>query len=255
MENTTRNGTTATATNNDAVSLTLLLGVSFYAGSHIIVGDHLRHGKMETKNAAVSASSFLLQNYPQIMIINKTPFDVRPLSRQDPSLEYSHVGYLHNKWEDCSSRDFMRYFDDPGIMAGQRWDPASSWRGMCLVNKIVAVLTIPGGSGFLQCTNYEYEHDDYEKWHFGPFKVVRHNENGTITYEKPPQNVMPPRRKSRAQGPNQLVTAKKEAGTTNSVCYIRMGGGDGCCVRSSWQSQECEPEKTHGHNSNYNYQT
>ena len=225
MENTTRNGTTATAANNDhdwkqkkgygpivvAVSLTLLLGVSFYAGS----------GKIETKNAAVSASSFLLQNYPRVTIVNDTPYDVRPLSRQNPSLQYTHVGYLldFRYQNSLGMRNvcWSDHFDDPGIKAGQRW-MASSSRGTCLVNKVVAVLSLPDGRGVLQCTNYEYEHDD--------------SETGVNT-----------------------GTEETTGGTAKSIFYIRMGGGDGCCVRGSWQSPRCAPKQTYVHNPDYNYKT
>ena len=67
MENTALNGT-ATKDHEDwkkkkgfgpiivAASLTFLLGLSFYAGSHI-VGGNLRHGEMGTANAAASSSS------------------------------------------------------------------------------------------------------------------------------------------------------------------------------------------------------
>ena len=126
-----------------------------------------------------------------VTVVNDTPYDVRPLSRQNPSLQYTHVGYLldFRYQNSLGMRNvcWSDHFDDPGIKAGQRW-MASSSRGTCLVNKVVAVLSLPDGRGVLQCTNYEYEHDDYEKWHFGPYKVVRHNENGTITYEKEPFN-------------------------------------------------------------------
>ena len=89
---------------------------------------------------------------------------MRPLRRQNPSLEYTHVGYLLKIPSHYSLDDdwcWSDRFDDPGIKAGQRW-MASSSRGTCLENKIVAVLTLPDGRGVLQCTNYEYEHDDSE---------------------------------------------------------------------------------------------
>ena len=72
---------------------------------------------------------------------------------------------------------------------------------LCLVNKVVAVLTLPDGHGVLQCTNYE------------------------------------------------------DSGTSNYRYHIYMGGGDGCCVRSSFQDRLCEPEQTHVRNPNYDYST
>ena len=84
-----------------------------------------------------------------VTVINNTPYDVRPLSQQNESLEYTRVGY-----DGCTSD----YFDDPGIKAGQKWT-SSSRRGLCLVTKIVAVLTLPDGRGVLQCTNYESSAD------------------------------------------------------------------------------------------------
>ena len=43
------------------------------------------------------------------------------------------------------------------------------------------------------------------------------------------------------------------SGTSYPTFYVTMGGGDGCCVRSSSQSGECGPEQTYVHNPNYNY--
>ena len=129
-----------------------------------------------------------------VTVINDTPYDVSPLSRQNESLEYTQrVGY-----DGCTSD----YFDDPGIKARKEWTSPSR-RGLCLVTKIVAVLTLPDGRGVLQCTNYESSADSVF--------------------------------------------------TAHSIYDIRMGGGDGCCVRSSSQSGECGPEQTYVHNPNYNY--
>ena len=129
-----------------------------------------------------------------VTVINDTPYDVSPLSRQNESLEYTQrVGY-----DGCTSD----YFDDPGIKARKEWTSPSR-RGLCLVTKIVAVLTLPDGRGVLQCTNYESSADSVF--------------------------------------------------TAHSIYDIRMGGGDGCCVRSSSQSGKCGPEQTYVHNPNYNY--
>ena len=156
-----------------------------------------------------------------VTVVNDTPYDVRPLSRQNPSLQYTHVGYLldFRYQNSLGMRNvcWSDHFDDPGIKAGQRW-MASSSRGTCLVNKVVAVLSLPDGRGDLQCTNYEYEQDDFK--------------TGVNT-----------------------GTEETTGGTAKSIFYIRMGGGDGCCVRGSWQSPRCAPKQTYVHNPDYNYKT
>ena len=177
-------------------------------------------------------------SYPRVTIVNDTPYDVRPYNKrytvryslvgyvqnpekpykyslksgwglEDDTLEYTDVGHTRN------SRCYSDLFDDPGIKAGQRWIPSRS-RGTCLVNKVVAVLSLPDGRGVLQCTNYEYEHDV--------------SETGSETG-------------------NDKVTG----GTAKSIFYVRMGGGDGCCVLGSWQRPRCAPKQTFVRNPDYNY--
>ena len=93
------------------------------------------------------------------------------------------------------------HLDDRGIKAGQKWTSSTSRGRLCLVTKVVAVLTLSDGRGILRCTNYE------------------------------------------------------DSGTSNYMYHIYMGGGDGCCVRSSFQHRLCEPQQTHVRNPNYDYST
>ena len=54
----------------------------------------------------------------------------------------------------------------------------------------------------------------------------------------------------------QCTNYDDEPGTADSGFYIRMGGGDGCCVQKhtrSLQGRECGPEQTYVHNPDYNY--
>ena len=210
-----------------------IIGMMMLAG--VVVATLLRDfsaGPARTGQSILGRS----RSYPRVTIVNDTPYDVRPFSCQNPCLEYTpHVRYhldfrspnpldhgahtLHTIFgqKKISAGDlcWSDRFDDPGIKAGQRW-VASSSRGMCLVNEVVAVLTLPDGRGDLQCTNYEYEQDDFK--------------TGVNT-----------------------GTEETTGGTAKSIFYIRMGGGDGCCVLGSWQSPRCSPKQTYVHNPDYSY--
>ena len=152
------------------------------------------------------------KNYHKVMVINQTPYDVQPRSRLNPSRQYTHVGYLDSFYCFQSSH----YLDDPGFLAGQTWTAPS--RGSCLVNKIVAVLSLPDGRGVLQCTNYVAEY------------------------------------------PADTVFSKYDPVTADSVFYIQMGGGDGCCVQKhtrmrGLQRPECGSKQTEQRNPDYDYNT
>ena len=152
------------------------------------------------------------KNYHKVMVINQTPYDVQPRSRLNPSRQYTHVGYLDSFYCFQSSH----YLDDPGFLAGQTWTAPS--RGSCLVNKIVAVLSLPDGRGVLQCTNYVAEY------------------------------------------PADTVFYKYDPVTADSVFYIQMGGGDGCCVQKhtrmrGLQRPECGSKQTEQRNPDYDYNT
>ena len=94
---------------------------------------------------------FVGRNEP-VTVLNRTPYPVRPLSRENSLLAYPNVGYLldypHVGYKGGCVED---QFDDPGIKAGYQW--TSSTGSSCLVNKIVAVLELPAGRGVLTCTN------------------------------------------------------------------------------------------------------
>ena len=93
--------------------------------------------------------SVLLQLYPYVTITNKTPYNVLPQGGWNFP---DSVSYLV-----CKS-DFMYN----GLPAWQTWTASS--RGLCLVNRIDAVLTFPDGRGGITCTPYTSTGTSYSQY-------------------------------------------------------------------------------------------
>ena len=112
---------------------------------------------MDSSGQARTGQSFLLHDggigYPRVVIKNDTPYPV-------PYRNYVYINYAKSIGMGCR-QDFI----PEGIVSGDTWTEPTS-RGLCLVKKISAVLTLPNHTsnapyGELRCNPYKSSGTSY----------------------------------------------------------------------------------------------